>query len=105
MANGTPPFVELGPQAALFKIGYYKMHPELPSELSEKAKSFILRCFHADPEKRATAAALLEDPFLVEYVPLISVSVWPQIPIRIDLCCVYFATSFESKLFFYQKRN
>lgn len=44
------------------------MHPEIPSELSQKAKNFILRCFIPDPEKRATAAVLLEDPFLCELV-------------------------------------
>lgn len=47
-----------------FKVGYYKAHPEVPEELSEKAKSFIKRCFEPDPNKRATAAQLLEDPFL-----------------------------------------
>lgn len=46
------------------KVGYYKAHPEVPEELSEKAKSFIKRCFEPDPDKRATAAQLLEDPFL-----------------------------------------
>ena len=52
----------------LLQVGLYKMHPDIPEELSEKARSFILRCFEPDPNKRATATQLLEDPFLAEYV-------------------------------------
>lgn len=49
-----------------FQVGFYKTHPEIPAELSERAKKFILRCFEPDPDKRATAMELLEDPFLNE---------------------------------------
>ena len=42
----------------------FKMHPEVPESMSDKAKTFILRCFQADPAERATAAALLQEPFL-----------------------------------------
>jgi mitogen-activated protein kinase kinase kinase 5 len=35
-------------------------------ELSEKAISFILRCFEPDPDKRATSSELLEDLFIAE---------------------------------------
>lgn len=45
-------------------MGYYKIYPEIPSELSERAKSFILRCFKPNPDIRATAAKLLEDPLM-----------------------------------------
>ncbi|XP_053313287.1 mitogen-activated protein kinase kinase kinase 15 [Spea bombifrons] len=65
MATGRPPFHELGePQAAMFKVGMFKIHPELPESLSAEARSFILLCFEPDPVKRATAADLLRDFFL-----------------------------------------
>lgn len=42
----------------------FKIHPEIPESLSPEAKSFILRCFEPDPNKRATAGDLLKDLFV-----------------------------------------
>ncbi|XP_028340532.1 mitogen-activated protein kinase kinase kinase 6 isoform X1 [Physeter macrocephalus] len=65
MATGRPPFHELGsPQAAMFQVGMYKVHPPMPSSLSDEAQAFLLRTFEPDPRLRASAQALLEDPFL-----------------------------------------
>lgn len=87
MATGKCPFIEAGPEI-IFKVGYYKEHPIIPDDMSEKAKNFILKCFEGkfenlftilvlqiikilnffnfkgDPDKRLTADQLLEEPFL-----------------------------------------
>ncbi|XP_021008594.1 mitogen-activated protein kinase kinase kinase 15 [Mus caroli] len=65
MATSRPPFHELGePQAAMFKVGMFKIHPEIPEALSAEARAFILSCFEPDPQKRVTAADLLQEGFL-----------------------------------------
>ncbi|XP_004592256.2 mitogen-activated protein kinase kinase kinase 6 isoform X2 [Ochotona princeps] len=65
MATGYPPFHELGsPQAAMFQVGMYKVHPPMPASLSAEAQTFLLRTFEPDPRLRASAQALLGDPFL-----------------------------------------
>lgn len=57
------PYIDAGPEV-IFKVGYYKEHPIIPDDMSDKAKNFILKCFEPDPEKRLTADQLLEEPFL-----------------------------------------
>lgn len=42
----------------------FKIHPEIPESLSLEAKSFILRCFEPDPNKRAITSDLLRDTFV-----------------------------------------
>uniref|UniRef100_A0A8C1IUZ2 mitogen-activated protein kinase kinase kinase n=1 Tax=Cyprinus carpio TaxID=7962 RepID=A0A8C1IUZ2_CYPCA len=65
MATGKPPFHELGsPQAAMFKVGMFKIHPTVPECMSEEAKGFIICCFEPSPDKRATASELLKNSFL-----------------------------------------
>nr|KAF6360301.1 mitogen-activated protein kinase kinase kinase 15 [Myotis myotis] len=65
MATGKPPFCELGdPQIAMYKVGLFKIHPEIPEVLSVEARVFLLSCFEPDPHKRSTAADLLKKDFL-----------------------------------------
>ncbi|KAL1286802.1 MAP3K15 [Ovibos moschatus] len=64
MATSKPPFHELGePQAVMFKVGMFKIHPEIPETLSAEARACLLSCFEPDPHKRVTAAGLLQEGF------------------------------------------
>ncbi|XP_026857431.2 LOW QUALITY PROTEIN: mitogen-activated protein kinase kinase kinase 5 [Electrophorus electricus] len=65
MATGKTPFHELGsPQAAMFKVGMFKIHPTVPECMSVEAKTFIMCCFEPNPDKRTTASELLKYVFL-----------------------------------------
>lgn len=65
MATGKTPFHELGsPQAAMFKVGMFKIHPTVPECMSDEAKDFIMRCFEPNPDNRASSTQLLADNFL-----------------------------------------
>ncbi|XP_072317039.1 mitogen-activated protein kinase kinase kinase 5 [Eucyclogobius newberryi] len=65
MATGKTPFHELGsPQAAMFKVGMFKIHPKVPECMSDQAKAFIMRCFDPNPDDRATSTGLLAETFL-----------------------------------------
>lgn len=48
----------------LSQVGMFKIHPTVPQCMSEEAKSFIMRCFEPNPDKRAIASDLLKDTFL-----------------------------------------
>ncbi|XP_036902252.1 mitogen-activated protein kinase kinase kinase 15 [Sturnira hondurensis] len=65
MATGRPPFHELhDPQMALYKVGIFKVHPDIPEVLSATARAFLLRCFEPEPRRRATATDLLKTSFI-----------------------------------------
>ncbi|SCW04443.1 LAFE_0H13630g1_1 [Lachancea fermentati] len=68
MIEGEPPYLNETPLRALYLIATNGT-PELkdPESLSEGLKTFLKWCLHVDPEERAAAADLLQDPFISIY--------------------------------------
>lgn len=63
LLTGKPPYMELEPMAALFRI-VQDDHPPLPAGVSDSLKDFLLLCFKKDPNMRTSAAELLSHQWL-----------------------------------------
>ncbi|KAK7311236.1 hypothetical protein RJT34_09244 [Clitoria ternatea] len=63
MLTRQPPYSELEGVRALFRIGRGEP-PHIPQSLSNDAQDFILKCIQVNPDKRPTAAQLLDYPFV-----------------------------------------
>ncbi|KAK7311237.1 hypothetical protein RJT34_09245 [Clitoria ternatea] len=63
MLTRQPPYSELEGVRALFRIGRGEP-PHIPQSLSNDAQDFIRKCLQVNPDKRPTAAQLLDHPFV-----------------------------------------
>ena len=69
MATGAMPWPDLpNPIAAMFHIATTPAPPPMPDDLSPCLSRFIARCCDPDPQRRPSAKALLDDPFLVRHL-------------------------------------
>ncbi|KAI5063786.1 hypothetical protein GOP47_0020456 [Adiantum capillus-veneris] len=67
MADGKPPWSNLGGFGFLFKVKSGEL-PPLPQHLSPEGKDFIQRCLNMVPKDRPTASELLQHPFVLNAV-------------------------------------
>ncbi|KAM7541116.1 hypothetical protein Aperf_G00000044698 [Anoplocephala perfoliata] len=70
MLDGEPPYLNEPPLKAIYLIQSRERPQPKSSEVSPLLQDFLDRCLQIDPEKRATAAELLQHPFLKETKPL-----------------------------------
>eukprot|EP01028_Stygiella_incarcerata_P009401 TRINITY_DN444_c0_g2_i1.p1 TRINITY_DN444_c0_g2~~TRINITY_DN444_c0_g2_i1.p1 ORF type:complete len:979 (+),score=280.63 TRINITY_DN444_c0_g2_i1:125-3061(+) len=61
-----PPYFNLDPMPALFRI-VQDEHPPLPPNISPACKDFLLECFQKDPNRRASAVALLNHAWIRQH--------------------------------------
>lgn len=57
LLNGEPPYFDLAPMSALFRI-VQDEHPPLPADISPGMRDFCLKCFEKAPELRPTAVQM-----------------------------------------------
>lgn len=63
LLTGEPPYFDLAPMPALFRI-VQDDHPPLPSDVSSALKDFLMQCFQKDPLLRINAQGLLKHPWV-----------------------------------------
>jgi serine/threonine protein kinase len=74
MASGKPPYAELGPVTALFKIGSTDQAPPFPATLTLVGKDFLSRCLNRDPKGRPSAEELSSHQWLLAVAAVASSS-------------------------------
>eukprot|EP00775_Hariotina_reticulata_P013544 gene13544-13671_t len=63
LLTGYPPYYDLQPMSALFRI-VQDGHPPLPDSVSPLLDDFLLQCFQKDPSARPDACSLLQHEWL-----------------------------------------
>ena len=65
MLTGKPPWVQFNTQvSALFHIASSKDPPQMPEEVSDYCREFLLQTFNRDPKRRPNASKLLQHGYL-----------------------------------------
>ncbi|RCV33713.1 hypothetical protein SEVIR_7G111900v4 [Setaria viridis] len=67
MATARPPWHQYEGVAAIFKIANSKDIPEIPDSFSEEGKNFLQLCLKRNPASRASAAQLMDHPFVRDH--------------------------------------
>lgn len=67
--NDTDPIVSnlILQVAAIFKIANSKDIPEIPDSFSDEGKNFLQLCLQRNPASRASAAQLMDHPFVQDH--------------------------------------
>ncbi|KAL2227065.1 UNVERIFIED_CONTAM: Mitogen-activated protein kinase kinase kinase YODA [Sesamum indicum] len=69
IATSEPPMSQFKQEVAMLKVAYHKELPMIPDHLSDDCKDFVRHCLQWNPKHRATAAQLLEHPFVKSSSP------------------------------------
>jgi len=64
LLDGRPPYHQLAPMPALFRI-VNDDHPPLPESCSPLVRDFLMQCFQKDPNLRVSAKKLLRHPWIL----------------------------------------
>lgn len=67
LLTGAPPYFELGPMTALFKIVEDQL-PPFPAGISEELNDFLVKCFDRDAGKRPSAKQLMDHQFMKNHI-------------------------------------